>query len=723
MIATERTSATTDHVRQTRASATSDRIVSPKLHANHLDRLAVVYVRQSTAAQVIEHRESTEMQYNLRHRAAALGWPRDRVIVIDEDQGQSGSSAEHRLGFQRLMAEVSLNHVGIILGIEMSRLARSNKDWHQLLELCAIFRTLLADQDGLYDPADYNDRLLLGLKGTMSEAELHILRNRLQQGKRNKAERGELYANVPRGFVKSVAGEVTLDPDEEVQSVIRMFFEKFTALGSARKLLRWLLDNDVRIPVRLASGPQRGELRWTRPSPGAVYKMLHHPIYAGAYSYGRCQVDPRAKVPGRAGSGRVHVPMEQWQVLKKDHLPGYITWESYLANLRLLTQNTFRLTARGAAREGAALLGGVIRCGRCSRRMSVVYSDPQQRGRYVCYAADPRDRCQSVQAADVDQLVEQQVLRALEPAAVELSLAAHCEIANERSRLNVHWQQRIQRAKYHVERAERQYRTVEPENRLVARELEKSWDNALREQQEVQEQYARFQQEHTLSMTDEDRAEIEAIAASVPTLWNAATTTCEQRKTIVRHLIDDVSIHVQGNSEVVDIGITWAGGFESRHQFRRSVHRYELMRDYDRLRSRLIDMRDSGKTTKEIAQALNNEGFHTARGKKFESITVQTLLFRNELTGNAVRADKCRFPETNRWSIPQLVEKLGVPTTTICHWCRRGWLHAVKTASNRWLIWADKKEVARLKKLLAYQRSNPSVEYPTELTTANPLDE
>ena len=699
-----------------------ERFASPKIQDCHLDRLAIIYVRQSTPAQVVEHRESTQMQYNLRYRVVALGWPRERVLVIDEDQGQSGSSAEHRLGFQRLMAEVSLNHVGIVLGIEMSRLARSNKDWHQLLELCGIFGTLLADQDGVYDPADYNDRLLLGLKGTMSEAELHILRNRLQQGKRNKAERGELYAHLPRGFVKSAAGEVMFDPDQQVQTVIRLCFEKFEVLRSGRKLLRWLLAHDIRLPLRPAKGPYRGELKWIRPSHGAIYKFLHHPIYAGAYSYGRCQVDPRAKVPGRVGSGRVQLPMEQWQVLKQAHLPGYINWEQYLANLKQLAQNAFRSTVRGAAREGQTLLGGVVRCGRCGRRMSVVYSDRRNEGRYVCYSSEPGTRCQSIQAGEVDRLVEQQALAALQPCALELSLTAVDELEAQRRHVDAQWQQRLERATYEVQRSRRQFNAVEPENRLVARELEKCWEQALREQQHVEEEYARFQQQGPTALDAADRAAIQSLASSVPALWNAETTRNEQRKTILRYLLDGVTVDVHNDSEVVNVRLAWVGGFVSHHQLHRSVQRYNQLQDYDRLRKRLRELRREGRSASQIAKRLNDEGFRTARGRTFHAITVQTLLFRSDMTGDKDQlTDASFFPEDHRWSIPQLVRELKVPTTTLCHWCRRGWVHVAKTRSNRWIVWADADEVKRLRALSAYQRPQNRGPYPSELTTPRPL--
>ena len=355
-----------------------------KIQARHHQRLAVVYVRQSSPQQVHEHRESADLQYDLRRRATELGWPADRVTVIDEDQGRSGRTVAGRPGFQWLLAEVALDHVGIILGIELSRLARSCRDWHQLIELCSIFHTLLADQNGLYDPTDHNDRLLLGLSGIMSEAELHILRGRLLAGARNKARRGELYNHAPIGYARVPGGGLMLDPDEQARDVVRLIFDKFDELGTVSGLLRYLVRHGIRLSFRPHFGPHKGELEWRRPNRTTLNFLLHHPIYAGAYSHGRRATDPRRKVPGRPATGRVVVPMDQWEILIPDHLPGYITWEHYEANLQRLAQNSARAGAMRAARGGDSLLAGLAVCGRCGRRMLVAYTTKGHRLRYEC---------------------------------------------------------------------------------------------------------------------------------------------------------------------------------------------------------------------------------------------------------------------------------------------------------------------------------------------------
>ena len=450
--------------------------ISPKLKDYHLARRAIVYVRQSSPQQVIAHRESTARQYALADRAATLGWPADRVTVIDDDQGQSGQSMVTRLGFQRLLAEVGLDHVGIIFGLEMSRLARSNKDWHQLLELCAVFRTLLADADGLYDPTDYNDRLLLGLQGMMSEAELHVLKSRMLEGKRNKARRGELLNHPPIGYVRSVDDDYQLDPDEQAQGVVRLVFDVFERQGSLHGLLRSPKANDVRLPIRPHFGPNRGQLEWRRPNRVTLSNMLHHPIYAGAYRWGHRKIDPRKQKPGRPGTGRTVNAPEECEVFLRDRHPAYIRWERFEAIQQRLTENRATAEAMGATRGGPSLLSGLVVCGRCGHRLMTGYAGKANRVRYTCGRAmidygEPL--CQSFSGEFLDGFVAHEIMKVLAPASLELSLAAQADLRSERQRLDAHWKKRLERAAFEADRAARQYAAVEPENRLVARELER----------------------------------------------------------------------------------------------------------------------------------------------------------------------------------------------------------------------------------------------------------
>ncbi len=600
-----------------------------KIQPWHLDRLAVVYVRQSTPQQVCENTESTQRQYALQQRAIDLGWPAERVVVIDDDQGRSGASAEGRLGFQRLLAEVGLDHVGLILGLEMSRLARSCRDWHQLLELCGIFRTLLADQDGLYDPTDHNDRLLLGLTGIMSEAELHVLQNRMRQGVLNKVRRGELFGEPPVGYVKAPGGELLIDPDEQVQSVVRLIFELFERLGTLRKVRYYLLQHDIRIGIRPHSGANRGNLEWRAATTDTIAQILKHPLYAGYYCYGRRRVDARRKKPGQPGSGRRVAAPQEYIALLPDRCPAYITKERYEAIQRRLAENRAHAESKGAPRDGASLLAGLVICGRCGRRMAVHYCGRAGRLRYICRSDAPecsRPRHHSLAGKALDQFVTEQVLAALQPGALELSLAAVADMQRERQRLDENWEQRRERARYQAGRAERQYQAVEPENRLVARTLEQRWEAALEEVRTLEEEYARFRQQQPATLNEHELAQIRALAEDLPALWQAATTTPADRQQIIRFLVERVVVEVQGKSNRVQFTVVWLGGCASRHELSRPVQSYQQLEEYEQLLARIGELRETGLSFARVAERLNAEGYHPIkRSRQFSELMVANL--------------------------------------------------------------------------------------------------
>jgi DNA invertase Pin-like site-specific DNA recombinase len=691
-----------------------------KILATHWAKLAVVYVRQSSLQQVLEHRESTARQYALQDYAVALGWPATRVVIIDEDQGQSGASAQHRHGFQRLLAEVTLNHVGIVLGLEMSRLARSSKDWHHLLEVCALFGTLLADQDGVYDASDPNDRLLLGLKGTMSEVELHTMRQRLERGRLHKAQRGALFHGVPMGYVRLPTGAVDKDPDAQARGVVQLLFEQFDMQGSLYGLFHYLVRHHIRLPVRARTGPQKGQLQWRRPSLATLSQVLHHPIYAGAYAYGRRPVAPPRAYAGRPTPHRQWVPMAQWAVLIQDHLPAYITWEHYLKNQERLRQNQSAPDTMGAPRDGVALLAGLLVCGRCGRRMHVSYRRTHQPYynclRHFVEATEPS--CPGTQAAVLDRCVAQQVLRALEPAAVELSRQARQDVERERMRLGQHWQQQVQRARYEVELAERRYHAVDPANRLVAATLEHRWEETLQHARQLQEAYERFLQETPPQLRAEEWNQISAVASDIAALWEAAGTTNRDRQAIVRCLVDRVVVHVQHDSEYVHVAITWAGGAQSQHEVTRPVRTYAQLRDVDTLMHRIRELRTEGATTAQIATTLNAEGFvPPKRYRPFSKELVCQLLERQGL-GDERRVPTLLGPD--EWWLGNLARVLQMSPMKLRDWAVRGWLHARKSpAQGLWMVWADAAEVARVGQLLTHSRRGVNV-YPTACTTPKP---
>lgn len=676
---------------------------SSKVQDRHRERLAVVYVRQSTAQQVLDHQESTRLQYGLQRRAEALGWATDRVLIIDEDLGKSGTSIVGRAGFQRLVSEVSLDHVGLILGIEMSRLARSCADWYQLLELCALFGTLIADVDGVYDPAQYNDRLLLGLKGTMSEAELHILQQRLRAGRLNKARRGALAVPLPIGYVRRQSGEVVFDPDEQVQAIVRLIFRKFEELGTLNAVLRYLVANQIQLGVRLREGPNRGDLVWRRPNRMTLQNLLRNPVYAGAYAYGRRQIDPRQKQAGRPSTGRVTQPAEQWVALLRDQHPSYISWEQFERNGAQLQANQTRSETVGVARPGTALLAGILVCGRCGCRLRVQYS----RRQYPAYTCSTNHSyygtglCQSLASSGVDQYVSTQVLAALEPAALELSLTAATHLERERADLLQLWDQRRERAGYETERAGRHYRAIEPENRLVARQLAREWEEKLAAQRHLEEEYARFLQRQPRLLSVVEQAAIRTLAADIPALWQAAETTITERKEIIRQVVERVVITVQGESERVDVTIDWAGGSQTSGTLIRPVARFEQLSYYPQLCDRIRDLVAEGQSAAVIAERLNAEGYHPAkRAAHFSREGMQDLIQRLGLRPVATRQHTVTDLNADEWWLTDLAHALDMPRATLDSWIRRGWVRARRAhvlGRDQWVVWADQTEVERLR--------------------------
>jgi len=684
--------------------------VSSKILGPHRDRLAVVYVRQSTLQQLERHQESTRLQYGLVDHALALGWAQQRVLVIDEDLGKSGTTAEGRPGFQRLVAEVSLEHVGIVLGLEMSRLARSNRDWHQLLEVCALCGTLIGDLDGIYDPRDYNDRLVLGLKGTMSEAELHVLKQRLLAGQQAKAKRGELRLRVPMGYVRRPSGEVVKDPDEQAHAVIALLFEQFARLGTIGGVLRYMVRQGIQLPCRVAAGLNKGDLVWRRPNQSTLKNLLHHPMYAGAYVYGRRPTEVWRKHPGRPATGRRVAPPTEWQVLLKDHYPAYITWAQFERNQRQLTANCNAV--QGAIRQGPSLLAGLVRCGRCGLRMTAAYSNNGTSLRYMCHQEHNvygGPRCQSLVGGPLDKLVGALVLEALEPAALEISLQVATDVEAERRQVHQQWTYRLERAQYAVERAARQYNTVEPENRLVARTIERQWEEALAEAERLQADYTRFLAVQPTILSSAERDAIRRLASDIPALWRASGTTDAERQAIIRQLVDHVVVTVHGESEQVAVHVHWVGGHRTEATLVRPVARMEQLSYYPQLVARAAALYAQGADRPTIAQTLNREGWRPAkRTTTFSALMVGRLLARQGLRYVPPVQAAALARKAHEWTLQELEQLLGIPEETLYAWLCQGRLTArqVTTASHpRWLIRADAGELDRLRTLRSTPRT------------------
>ena len=699
-------------------AGTSPRLCSPKIRDTHRAKLAIVYVRQSTPQQVLEHRESRERQYALNGLVTGWGWPPERVLVIDEDQGRSGRRADGRAGFRRLAAEITMNHVGLVLGLEMSRLARSNTDWHQLFELCAVFGVLLADEDGVYDANDPNDRLLLGLKGMISEVELHTMRCRLERGRQHKAARGDLFIGaLPWGYARGPAGVIELDPDEQVRASVRLVFDKFDELGSVYAVLRYLAGHGLSLAARASRGPRRGQVVARRPRRSFLTDVLHHPLYAGAYAFGRRRVDPRGRTAAHPHGGLRRLPREQWPVLIPDRHPAYITWERYVENQERMRRNQQRPTTPGVPRRGAALLAGLLVCGDCGRRMGVHYRSGG-RPYYTCGShleGGTAARCPGLSAWPVDDLVAEQVLRALQPAALELSLQAVGDVQQERARLDQHWRQQLERARYEAERAERQYHACEPENRLVARTLEGRWEEALRAQRRLEEDYDRFRAEQPPGLNADERARVLALATNLPALWAAPGTTAADRKEIVRCLVERVVVAVSRTSDQVTVTITWQGGAVSRHVVTRTVQTYAQLHDLAGLLERIRALRGEGHSAARIAERLNAEGFRAPRQRgPFTHEMVRQLLLRQGLANERAGAQPLAAGE---WWLSDLARALNVPRERLRDWMRRGWVRSRQTpVQGLWIAWADRDELRRLRRLARRWRQG-RFDYPSELIT------
>jgi DNA invertase Pin-like site-specific DNA recombinase len=661
-----------------------------KIQGRHRDRLAVVHVRQSTLQQVDRHPESTRLQYALAERAQQLGWVPERVVVIDDDLGRSGASAEARPGFQRLVAEVGLGRVGLVLGVEMSRLARSCRDWHQLLEICALFDTLLADSDGVLDPAVHNDRLLLGLKGTMSEAELHILKSRMHAGRRAKAERGELGVNLPRGYVRRPSGEIALDPDEQVQAVIRLVFALFEQRRTINGVLAYLVAHDIKLPDRRRGGPAKGELVWRCPNRCTLGEMLANPAYAGAYAYGRRAVDPRRRRPGHPGSGRIRrAPGEM--ILLKDRWPAYISWQDHERNCAQVTAN--RAQHAGVPRGGPSRLAGLLVCGRCGRRMATFYPQGGRRLRYSCSREAIEHggpACQSLSGLGLDALVGELIVQALSPAAVESSLQLAEDLELERTALQRQWLQRRERARYEAERARRQFDAVEPENRLVARTLERQWEQALAEELRLQAEHERFLAAQPLPLTAAELTAIQQLTEDMPALWHAPTTTAHDRQAIARLLLERVVVTVEGTSERVAVACCWAGGVRTEHALTRPVRRLTQLSTCQALLERIGALHRMGQRAPAIAETLNREGWRPPKRRAtFTAAMVRDLLARQGLQPTRQDAPSRAVERhgDDELTLQELALCLGMPCQTVYRWLQRGLLRGRRAEAGRRSGW------------------------------------
>jgi DNA invertase Pin-like site-specific DNA recombinase len=598
-----------------------------------------VYVRQSTPGQVLENRESTERQYQLHARAIALGWSPTRVEIIDEDQGRSGSTAAHRTGFQRLVSEVGLGRVGLVLMLEASRLARNNSDWYRLIEICGVSATLIADEGAVYNPRDPNDRLLLGVKGTLSEAELFTLRTRLYEGRWNKARKGRLIFPLPTGYVRGPEGQWDLDPDTEVRERLGFVFDAFRRDGVARRVVRDLKADGLELPARVMAKEGYGTVVWKTPTLSTVIRILENPAYAGAYVYGRWDYSgDRRSV--KTGKKLPHLrPVAQWPVHVEAHHPGYLSWEEFVSNQARLRQNWNREGSRGVAREGTALLQGLVVCGRCGRTMGVQHHSAHERRSsvYVCqqgYSNGDAHVCQSMTSRAVDAGVVQAFLEAVSPESLPVAMRVLDQIEQDLAGQRRQRELQLEHARYDARLAQRQYERVDPDNRLVASELERRWNEKLERVAQLEHAHAKAEADAHWDLTSEERAAISALSQDLPAIWAAPTTTNQDRKQLLRSAIECVQLDGVSRAGQIEVQIRWRSGVITRLM----VERYRRGADSLKTPARAVDrIHELARTSTyaEIAAQLNAEGWRTAFGRSFTSQHVGYICRRDGLARGA----------------------------------------------------------------------------------------
>jgi len=650
--------------------------MNPKISEQQQSKPAYIYVRQSTLAQVRHHQESTERQYALRKKALELGWSETSIRILDRDLGVSGAHTTGRADFKTLVADVSMGQVGAVFALEASRLARSNVDWHRLLELCALTRTLVIDEDGSYDPADFNDGLLLGLKGTMAQAELHFLRARLLGGKLNKAQKGELRFPLPVGFCHDEDGHIVPDPDEEVRGAVSLVFRLFRETGSAFAVVQNFARRALRFPKRAYGGAWNGKLVWGRLTHTRVLCMLKNPSYAGVYVFGRYQYHQKISTTGEIQKKMRAVPMPDWRVQLRQHHDGYISWDEFLENGKRLEKNRTNGEATmlsGPAREGLALLQGLLLCGNCGHAITVRYTG--NGGIYPTYLCNRQRReglatkdCMSFHCDLLDAAVSEEVLKVLRPAELQLALAALQELETRDQGILRQWQMRLERAEYEAALAERRYQEVDPSNRLVANTLERRWNETLLHLQDLKKQAADFQRKEARVFTPEQKAKVLALARNFPRLWHAPSTQAKDRKRMLRLLIKDITVNKLIEQRQLSVHLRWQGGactdlFVQIPPSAAGRHRY-CSPIVDRIRDLACSLLDA-----QIADRLNREGCTSAKGKSYTAKMIRWIRWRYQIP-------LARLKKPEEMTVQQVAKQFGVSDGVVYYWVEHNVIQA-----------------------------------------------
>jgi DNA invertase Pin-like site-specific DNA recombinase len=653
-------------------------MLNPKIADHHLMRSACIYIRQSTMAQVRFNQESTERQYNLADQAKSLGWMPEQIRILDRDLAQSGELTTKRDDFKTLVSDVAMGHVGAIFSLESSRLARSNKDWHRLLELCAVTKTLVFDGDGCYDPSDFNDSLVLGMKGTFAQAELHIIRARLHGAKLNKAQKGELRFPLPVGLVFD-SDKIVLDPDQEVQGAVRAVFTLFEQENSAYAVVQRFHQLGLLFPRRSYGGVWDGKLIWGRLTHSRVIGVLANPSYAGTYVFGRYQSCKKIGPTGEICTQSRQMPQDQWRVVIPNHHPGYITWDQFLANRsRLAANRTNSEVLAGPAREGLCLLQGVLLCGICGRRLSTRYTG--NGGLYPSYDCNSRSRdapplrhCMSLPAKPLDDAIAARLLTAVTPLTIKLALDALTNLEARDKAISAQWHRRIERARYDADLAERRYEEADPSNRLVASTLEKRWNDAMQRMIELEAEIAGFERQAMRSLTSEQKQQILQLGKDFPRLWKAPTTSACDRKRMLRLLISDITVVKGPDPKLLRLQIRWQGGATETIEVRQRPNRADAVRYPEALVAKIRALAERH-ADKEIAVRLNAEGLTSSTGKSFTGSMISWIRFKHRIPGPS------RLPGT--LTVSEVRARYGVSMHVVYYWIARGIVAATQRETN-----------------------------------------
>jgi len=647
-------------------------MMTSKIAEQHLSRVACIYIRQSTPGQVRFNQESTERQYNLKNKAQSLGWSPEKIRVLDRDLGHSGAHTTKREDFKTLVSDVAMSQVGAIFSLEASRLARSNKDWHRLLELCAITNTLVIDEDGCYDPSEFNDSLVLGMKGTFAQAELHIIRARLHGGKLNKARKGELKFPLPIGYVYD-GDEIALDPDQEVQGAVCTIFELFEREASAFAVVQRFNELGLRFPRRQWGGAWDGKLIWGRLTHSRMIGILANPTYAGTYVFGRFQSCKQVSPNGEICTQVRRMPQEQWHVTIPDHHPGYITWEQFIANRQRLESNrTNAEVLSGPAREGLCLLQGLLLCGTCGRRLGVRYTG--NGGIYPIYQCVWKHRealasraCMSVPSKSLDSAIAERVVSAVTPVTIKLALEALGSLEERDAAIGAQWRRRIERARYDADLAERRYEAVDPHNRLIAGTLEQRWNDAAQRVVELETEFADFQRQTLRAITAEQKRQILQLAGDFPRLWTASTTQARDRKRMLRLLIKDITVVKIRDRKLLQLQVRWQGGATEVVDLRLPANRSDVVRYpaavIDKVRGLACEHDDT-----DIAALFNRDGLTSSTGKAFTASMISWIRFKHRIAGPS--------RPLGTLTVNEVCEKYAVSMYVVYYWIERGQITA-----------------------------------------------